>query len=192
MFSSTTSRASRALLFSKDSQVSFLLSRTHRRFSLLFIRCLNFSLRQNLKDPLTIMVRLVKQDRLAFFAWLWVFQIKVGLPPKMSLICAKSEGHHYVIMGLESFTVIRHFWTLFNRQHRKPQKINNIALKPHRHWLELVWHKLIMVVHSKEDHHWHDHYHHHCWQGLHTAQTNNSRSLKGTRHLMLFAINHFE
>ena len=132
MFSSTTSRASRALLFSKDSQVSFLLSRTHRRFSLLFIRCLNFSLRQNLKDPLTIMVRLVKQDRLAFFRMDLSFPhnpIKVGLPPKMSLICAKSEGHHYVIMGLESFTVIRHFWTLFNRQHRKPQKINKIALK---------------------------------------------------------------
>ena len=152
MFSSTTSRASRALLFSKDSQVSFPQSRTHRRFSLLFLRCLNFSLRQNLKDPLTIMVRLVKQDRLAFFRMDLSFPhnpIKVGLPPKMSLICAKSEGHHYVIMGLESFTVIRHFWTLFNRQHRKPQKINNIALKPHRHWLELEWHKLIMVVHSK-------------------------------------------
>ena len=29
------------------------------------------------------------------------------------------------------------------------------------------------------------------WQGLHLAQTNDSGSLKGTQHLMLFAINHF-
>ena len=43
-------------------------------------RCLNFSLRQNLKDPLTIMVSLIKQDRLKFLAW--ILDFKWHLQPK--------------------------------------------------------------------------------------------------------------
>ena len=50
-------------------------------FSILnHFHCLNFSLRQNLKDPLTIMVSLIKQDRLKFLAW--IFYFKWHLQPK--------------------------------------------------------------------------------------------------------------
>ena len=42
--------------------------------------------------------------------------------PKMGLICAKSQGHHYVIMRLESFGVIRHFLTLLTG---KTQSLGN-------------------------------------------------------------------
>ena len=42
--------------------------------------------------------------------------------PEMSLICAKSQGHHYVIMRLESFGVIRHFLTLLTG---KTQSLGN-------------------------------------------------------------------
>ena len=45
-----------------------------------FFICLNFSLRQNLKDPLTIMVSLIKQDRLKFLAW--ILDFKWHLQPK--------------------------------------------------------------------------------------------------------------
>ena len=58
--------------------------------------------------------------------------------PKMSLICAKSQGHHYVIMRLESFGVIRHFLTLLTG---KTQSLGNqLRAQPteSQHWKTIM------------------------------------------------------